>query len=120
MCTTGLKNLFFEVASVFLQRWFNLRKFPISSKNVLSQYPEIYPPHHMERCKVILLRGDATENSKRMKFQELIRFCRRNKNENRQPKATSTFYPFLWHHPLITQLSKIHIFGDIGANVKNF
>ena len=50
----------------------------------------------------IWVEGRSTEN-----WDTYI--CRWNENVNRWPKATETFYPFLWHHPLKTQLTLSNI-----------
>ena len=60
---------------------------------------------HLSPEKIVNKRNER----KNTKSRELRRLCSWNKKENRQPNATSTFYLFLWHHPLIIQLRKTMI-----------
>ena len=68
--------------------------WPRPSSLSLALFPFFFSLEFIPPTKVILLRGEAIETGRRTKFRELRRLCRWNKNVNRWPKATETFYQF--------------------------
>ena len=58
-----------------------------SPVRILQRKAELFKNEAHVNPKVILLRDDATETGRRMKFRELRRLRRWNKNVNRWPKA---------------------------------